>query len=577
MPLVSVAHVLIALGTICSFAVCSPAAAVEPVYHPGTTRKIQQLTGDFDTPLRRPTASLTETNAGLAATDLGSSFEHKGQLFFLFGDSFGRATADLDTLATSTSTSGEDLTISVPVATDGKYLVITVPGIQQGGMRVPSGGISVNGKVYIVHTTDWYAAGNNMERSVLARSDDDGRTWTRLYDLSADSAHDMTNARFINVSMVEVDAADYPGAFPWAAGKVVLIYGSGAYRASNVCLAAIPSAEIETKASMRYFAGMDGGGSPAWSAAESDAAYLFAQPQVGEFSVAWIAQVHRWVMLYNAASPRGITMRTASVPWGPWSAGSVIMDPGDGFYGTMMHMPWTLAERWDGFADSGRQNEWGGEYGPYLIPRFTTGDASSCRVYYTMSTWNPYQAVLMRSEIGTAVAAEPYPAVTQYLMPGDANWARTPGDFFANFTHNSVPHITTFAGAGDATTGCMWSWLPRDRRNQRLQFTVHGGHAEVMLLSGGGDIPVGSGTAADLYPRIKAGEFGEVVYCTWGHDTNDTDVHMDWDLRPFDRANLKVVIIDNLTSAWGFVSVSQMKALRAPAPSNVSEWSLFGE
>ena len=135
-----------------------------------------------------------------------------------------------------------------------------------------------------------------------------------------------------------------------------------------------------------------------------------------------------------------------------------------------------------------------------------------------------------------------------------------------------VPHISTFASGGDADTGILWRWLPRDARNRRLQFTVHGGHAEVMVLSGGADIPTGF-TAAQLYPRIKAGEFGEVVLCTIGHDTNDEDVTLDWDLRPFDRANLKLVVIDHLNAApWGFVSVSQMTLARTAVTSGVLEW-----
>ncbi len=66
------------------------AAAAEPVYHPGTTRKIRQVTGETDTPLRRPTLSLTRSRYGVISTDLGSSFEHKGHLYFLFGDTVGK-------------------------------------------------------------------------------------------------------------------------------------------------------------------------------------------------------------------------------------------------------------------------------------------------------------------------------------------------------------------------------------------------------------------------------------------------------------------------------------------------------
>jgi hypothetical protein len=47
-----------------------------------------------------------------------------------------------------------------------------------------------------------------------------------------------------------------------------------------------------------------------------------------------------------------------------------------------------------------RDNESGDVYGPYQITRYSTGKANEvCELYYTMSTWNPYQSVLMRTRI----------------------------------------------------------------------------------------------------------------------------------------------------------------------------------
>ena len=50
-------------------------------------------------------------------------------------------------------------------------------------------------------------------------------------------------------------------------------------------------------------------------------------------------------------------------------------------------------------ADPGRVLHPGGEYGPYIMARYTTGDAKGCRLFYTMSTWNPYQVVVMRTDL----------------------------------------------------------------------------------------------------------------------------------------------------------------------------------
>src|SRR5690606_9165203 len=133
-----------------------------------------------------------------------------------------------------------------------------------------------------------------------------------------------------------------------------------------------------------------------------------------------------WIMLCNSASPRGIVMRTAAQPWGPWSSGQVIMDPfEDQAYGNFMHINWEFS-RMDTFSDPGRENQWGGEYGPYLIPRFTTGDSFRCELYYTMSTWNPYQVVIMRSIVSTTPPPSP-PATVQHTL-GHHLWARYPAD-----------------------------------------------------------------------------------------------------------------------------------------------------
>ena len=41
----------------------------------------------------------------------------------------------------------------------------------------------------------------------------------------------------------------------------------------------------------------------------------------------------------------------------------------------------------------------GGIYGPYLISSFTRGTPSTTTVYWTMSTWNPYEVMLMKTRL----------------------------------------------------------------------------------------------------------------------------------------------------------------------------------
>jgi Domain of unknown function (DUF4185) len=199
-------------------------------FFPDSTYKIVQLTGETR---RIPTLSRMQSNYCVSGTDLGSTFEHNRQLFFLFGDTPWGGNADF--LATATATRPEDAVLSA--YKDGScFHPIAIPDVSLRDFEVPSYGISVGGRIYLVATTD-HTSSTTMGRSVMAVSSDDGRTFQKLYDLSTLSS----NGHFINVSMVEVDGSQFP---TLPAERCVLIWGSGNYRASNVCLAYVPSARI---------------------------------------------------------------------------------------------------------------------------------------------------------------------------------------------------------------------------------------------------------------------------------------------------------------------------------------------
>ncbi len=43
--------------------------------------------------------------------------------------------------------------------------------------------------------------------------------------------------------------------------------------------------------------------------------------------------------------------------------------------------------------------QWGGEYAPYMVERFSRFKDDTLTIYYLMSTWNPYTVVLMRTDL----------------------------------------------------------------------------------------------------------------------------------------------------------------------------------
>jgi len=252
-------------------------------------------------------------------------------------------------------------------------------------------GTSLGGRMYIYHTTD-HSESATMGRSVVAVSDDDGNTFNYLYDLST--------TYFINVSVNQANPADWPGA-PKATGAGLFIFGSGPYRKSDVRLAFQPAEAIETKSNLCYFAGLDQDGEPAWSCRETDARPLLDQECVGELSVRYNRFIKKWIMLYNCEIDKlsRIVMRTARFPWGPWSEPQIIFDPErDNGFCHFMHYSWA-SRKCDTISDPERENDSGGPYGPYQFEDHAAGNSRSTTIYFTMSTWNPYTVVLMKSTL----------------------------------------------------------------------------------------------------------------------------------------------------------------------------------
>jgi hypothetical protein len=216
-------------------------------------------------------------------------------------------------------------------------------------------------------------------------------------------------------------------------------------------LAVAPLSFVGLKGSWRYFAGLKANGQPEWQEHEE-----LAQPLppfgplgdgsgyhecLGYFSVRRIEAWNKWVMLYscnndasagyNAANgPRGIYLRTASIPWGPWSPPERIFDPDKDGYCRFMH-----DQRADGVGgdcsmvnpdvcrnrgtnpseESVRditirektKRAFGGEYAPFLLPsRYAKVGADHATLYFAMSTWNPYQVMLMRSTLRSDVDSD---------------------------------------------------------------------------------------------------------------------------------------------------------------------------
>ncbi len=397
------------------------------VYTIGNTKKICQLTGEVDRELNKPTVNQTESRFGLVGTDLGASFEHRGRIYFLFGDTNStpasaeattyRRSTESDSIAWTESTDPEQgLYLYFVTAPDGAYLSprVPIPGSDTPFTRkleVPTGGLSANGQIYVFFTTcplsdPLYPERDLMGGSILARLDDDvNYQFTRLYDLSRlDTTWLNTSPRssdsrlyyggkFINISPVIVNNAEISG-LPETTGQGLLLWGSGLFRQSDSYLAYLPLNAVENQEALRYFAGMEAGSQqPVWSTQPANAVALFHHPVIGELSVSWNPPLQKWLMLYNADEPHGINFRTADHPWGPWSPTALLFDPwADRGFCHFIHVNWDYRVC-DSVHDPGRERgggSWGNAYGPYVISKFTRAEEAGATIYFVMSTWNPY-------------------------------------------------------------------------------------------------------------------------------------------------------------------------------------------
>lgn len=376
--------------TLTAFAHAGAADVKSLTFVTGSTTKLEQLIGDVDKQKNAPTRNQTFTRYRIQGTDLGYSFEHEGQVYFLFGDTMGRWGGDVIGVS-KTADPERGLQLDFLTEDNGNYLKVEPANVSMKGFEVPVSGISLDGKMYVVVKTN-HSPNKPTDTSVLTLFDARRKTFTPLREISR-----LPNGRFIKMSMREAPESitDLPPGGPY-----VLIWGSGVYRASDAYLALVPKAQFESGKGTQYFAGLDGERRPIWSDKESAAKPIVEHPTIGDLSVTWSSALRLWLMTYDSRDPRGIVFRYSPTPWGPWSPAQVIFnvnrDNGDAF----IHQ----AGRQDGLEGpvigQGQANPiavQGGAYAPYVVERFTRLDGEQLGLYYLLSTWNPYVVVLMKS------------------------------------------------------------------------------------------------------------------------------------------------------------------------------------
>ena len=368
--------------------------------------KLEQVIGDVDWATGSNTVSQTVTRFNIVANDLGCSFVNGANLLFLFGDTRG-SNVDYnggDPVAWSTTRNGEQgLLMNFFTNGVGSNVFIDPQGISMAGDDTPNAGISISNVIYLVCNT----------------GSDTSLTNARADDYSVLVTFDEANLSFQTNRTLSVTTNGGHFVFDslHSYGTNVLIFGEGNYRNSDIYLATVPASSFLSGAGTLYFNGLTNG-QPAWTTVETDAVPVVQDnpsngppwpgdsPTVGHLSVIYSTTLDLWLMTYdggrNAANTTGIYFSCASVPWGPWSTPQLIFNPArDHGFGVFIFNPNDRPTGPAGpTADPNKHNPTntvGTVYAPFLIEPFTTISNSTLYLYYTMSTWNPYTVVKMRS------------------------------------------------------------------------------------------------------------------------------------------------------------------------------------
>lgn len=379
--------------------------------------KLEQLVGDFDKHLRRPTRGQTHSKYGVLGVDLGYPFEARGRLVFLFGDTIGtEGQSGSDAIGFSDDRDPEDgVALSFYTRPDGKFRPFRPLGrdgkeTRLPGFEVPVAGIQVGQETFVAfkdnHAGDEDGSQDegHQEReptdvTQLARFDPETGEATTLCELSR-----QPGGKFQKISLrLAADGVGLPPGGPW-----VLMHGSGRHRRSDAYLAILPAASLASCSGLRYWVRNDGD-TPVWSEREADAAPLFrdsaAPGTIGELSFTYAAPIGRYVLTYDAQDGlRRVLLRHAATPWGPFSEPITLFDLAKDGLGTFIHDPRRATDDGQAGPMIGKNKDHpekmrGGVYAPFVVERWTrlTGDELS--LYFLISVWNPYTVELMRADL----------------------------------------------------------------------------------------------------------------------------------------------------------------------------------
>jgi Domain of unknown function (DUF4185) len=479
----------------CASAAAQPAPVLTWITN--SSVKLEQIIGDIDWEANARgsnllTASQTITRFHIMGNGLGYSFENNGKLIFLFGDTISEDPTNgplnyhaADPLAWSTTTDGEmPLVINFFTnnpPTNVAPIFVRPAGITMAGDDVPNAGITLANGVFLVCNTGSEASNTN----IAPQTNDFSVLVTFNESLAFTNTAIITNIFFTNriISILTTNLAptnSLQGHFINVSmreyGTNVMMFGTGEYRSGDVFLCQIPTASFVSGSGTLFFAGLTNG-EPIWSGMESNC-YPVVQDNptnglpwpndagtAGNVSVIYSTNLNLWLMTYDggrsADTPKnkttGVYFSYAQQPWGPWATPQLIFNKSrDNGVGVFIYDPSTtndLALAGPVIGSNDPLTTPGGDFAPIMIERFTRVTNSTLLIYYTLSTWNPYTVIKMRSSFSIVPVIDPGSLVKLKKKFSFAWSAPTNITYQVDYSSNLLSGWTTFTNLITSTNG----------------------------------------------------------------------------------------------------------------------------
>lgn len=292
--------------------------------------------------------------------DLGHTFEHDGDLYMVFGDTWGADGVEGADWRSNTMARISDwddpaqgLEFAEMIADPHGHAAELLSSRKRDHDEktvIPTYGIAVDGRMYLHYMSvrTWERPGHwQVNHSGLATSDDGGHSWTKHAD-----ARWPGDSGFAQVALT-----------PHAG--MVYVLGVPEGRFGGASLARVAPDRLLELDRYEYWDGQR------WVRGDHTAAEPIVEAPVGELSVRWSDYHQQWLMMYLDEHRAAIVLRTATDLTGPWSDEQVVV--------TAAQYPQL--------------------YAPYLLP--STGNGAT--VYFTMSVFDPYQVLLLSTTLDLPV------------------------------------------------------------------------------------------------------------------------------------------------------------------------------